>query len=138
VCREILFWIGLKNNWQGNHGFNTVAFPLNYVATPINSTLSMVLATAGMVENGFQGDSSFFAGTLIFSHRLCPGYSRLDRQFHEVGHAVQNSIMGDPGIIAVAGLLWANSPWAETYVFGRSFAVGLEIKREVLVRGTSL
>lgn len=112
-------WIGLKNNWHEKPAFNGIAFPLNYGAAPLTSTLSLILAAAGSTEDGFRGDPYFFSGTLVFPHNLCPGYSRaqlgaighhcaqndrLDRQFHEVGHAVQSSILGDPGIIAVSVL----------------------------------
>jgi hypothetical protein len=112
-------WIGLKNNWQEKPGFNAVALPLNYAAAPLSSTLSLMWAGVGMSADGFRAGSALFAGTWVFNHQLCPEYyrvqfgaighncstnQRLDRRFHEVGHAVQSSILGDVGIILIGGL----------------------------------
>lgn len=109
-------YLGVKNSWQEKPAFNAVAFPLNFVATPISSTFGLVLATFGEAENGFSGKMQLFGGSLIFHHKLCfnegpnqayqsgsighycdPEHLSLSNRFHELGHMTHESILGDLG-----------------------------------------
>ncbi|HKX13413.1 MAG TPA: hypothetical protein VJP40_09685 [bacterium] len=111
-------YLGLKNQWYEKPAFNAVALPLNYLAAPALSTLSLGLAGLSGF-NGYTADPFVLSGTVVIPHQFCLGFNRaqlgavghecnsqgfLRTKFHEVGHAVQSSIMGDLGITVISGL----------------------------------
>lgn len=109
--------VGAHYGWHQEDAFNVAAFPLNYGASPVSSTVGLLIAGAGEVGTGFTGDVYFFGGRLVFHHELCsgageyqtgsighwcnPGSHIFHRQVHETAHMIQNSILGDFGMTSV-------------------------------------
>lgn len=103
--------LGTDNGWQNEPAYNAVALPLNYAAAPLFSTGSLIMAGIGEAAIGFSGRVHVFGGTLIFHDKVCLGNGGLqggavghyckfgEGNFHEVGHAVQFSILGEVGIV---------------------------------------
>lgn len=118
-------YLGLKNQWYEEPAFNAVALPLNYLAAPTLSTLSLGLAGIGGITGGYPQDPYLISGTLVFYHRACIGYyynqigaighnckdnPSFTYGFHEVGHGIQSSIMGDIGTTLIASLNYLFQP----------------------------
>jgi hypothetical protein len=108
-------WIGHENGWEREPAFNAIAFPLNFAAAPLFSTLGLLWAGIGELATGLDGEVGVFGGMLIFDHDLCISSTPMTMGAighcfrashpvtprHEQGHLVQYSIMGDFGFLSI-------------------------------------
>lgn len=114
-------WLGRRYQWEEKPLFNAVAFPLNYAATPLISTVGLLWGgVIGEAASGFKAEVGFYGGMLVFNHKLCvfnaakagnsgaighcfTAKSPGDTPQHEKAHMVQTAIMGDAGTLALIG-----------------------------------
>lgn len=102
--------LGNRYGWHDSTAYNLVAFPLNFGAAPLSSSVGILWGLTGEASAGSRSGIELFGGTLAFKHdcghniqlgatkQSCPGYDDLETKFHELGHQAQFSIMGDFGM----------------------------------------
>ena len=137
-------WLGRVNHWQEEPAFNALAFPLNFAATPLTSTFSLLTNVLGYtILDAPHKSVQLYGGRLVFVHGTtlyqALGFKPASRTIgavgtdmhgrrginpgvpeHETGHTVQFSVMGDLGFSTLYGLgaLTDKNPletWADDY-----------------------
>lgn len=136
--------LGNHFRWHEKTAYNVIAFPLNYGAAPISSTVGLVWGLIGEAASSKISGVHLFGGSLVFRHELCirDNHTQLGAimqscngnyetiRYHELGHQAQFSIMGDVGmagwlLLSIAGQLifkqtfkpenFIYENWAEDY-----------------------